>query len=76
MIHDVLPPDCFFSLSLSLPYLLYRRVEQSVARQVHNLKVVGSNPTPAPILSPVRPTGKDAWLRTTKSGFESWAGGQ
>lgn len=23
-------------------------MEQSVARQVHNLKVVGSNPTPAP----------------------------
>ena len=56
-------------------FLLYSRVEQSVARQVHNLKVVGSNPTPAPILSPVRPTGKDTWLRTTESGFESWAGG-
>ena len=28
MAHDVLPPDCFFSLSLSLPYLLYRSIEK------------------------------------------------
>lgn len=36
-------------VALSATKLLrYSRVEQSVARQVHNLKVVGSNPTPAP----------------------------
>ena len=42
-----------FEGSIPFTHTIYSRVEKRSSRHVHNLEIVGSNPTPAPIMLPL-----------------------
>ena len=44
------------SVKKDAPKIIYRGVEQLVARRAHNPKVVGSSPAPATKEKPVKPS--------------------